>query len=179
MQAVKKSALSCTARAVLHSTFLPELERDSGEHSRYCAFLTSGFCTHFAYPKDQACVLTVTLFFWSSYCSKTLLLINPLWRYFLCQYIYFNTPSQSQRQGMSSVTIVWCCVLPARNTDPGAGFSLPLCLLLLVWPWQLQCNRCLFLTCLSTWERLQWPQLQCQLWTVSKLLFKVFSHSLA
>lgn len=126
MQAVKKSALSCTARAVLHSTFLPKLERDSGEHSRYLcsSHFWIPYPLWFAYPKDQVCVLTVRLFYWSSYCSKTLLLIH-CGVIFLSQCIYFNTSSQSQRQGMSSATIVWRCVIPAWNTDPVAGFSLP------------------------------------------------------
>lgn len=110
MQAVKKSALSCTARAVLHSTFLPKLERDSGEHSRYLcsSHFWIPYPLWFAYPKDQVCVLTVRLFYWSSYCSKTLLLIH-CGVIFLSQCIYFNTSSQSQRQGMSSATIVWRC----------------------------------------------------------------------
>lgn len=99
MQAVKKSALSCTARAVLHSTFLPKLERDSGEHSRYLcpSQFWIPYPLWFACPKDQVCVLTVRLFCWSSYCSKTLLLIHCGVIFWVSVYILIHHPNLKGR----------------------------------------------------------------------------------
>lgn len=170
MQAVKKSALSCTARAVLHSTFLPKLEHDSGEHSRYLcpSQFWIPYPLWFACPKDQVCVLTVRLFCWSSYCSKTLLLIHCGVIFWVSVYILIHHPNLKGRGW--AVPQLFDAVLSLHGIQT---LSLAfLCLLLLVWPWQLQCNRCLFLTCLSVWERLLRPQLQCQLWMVSKLFFQ-------
>lgn len=57
---------------------------------------------------------------------------DPQWGYFLSQHMYFNTSLQLQRHMISSAIVVWHCVVAARNTDRTAGFSLPLCLFLLV-----------------------------------------------
>lgn len=120
-----------------------------GSTTSTSALLTSALCLHFAYPKDQAGVPNVRLFYFS--CSTTLFLTIRGQYVFLRQHTYFNTPLQLQRHIIRSTILVqhcYCCkeygqycwFFPSPLSGP-AGVTLAAVM-----------NRCLFLACLSVQE---------------------------